>query len=59
MDIKLALDKLELRPLDPYLEPKLNLFILGSKLSMDGQVRLRDNQGRTAGGHFPGQRAVG
>jgi hypothetical protein len=40
-DIHLALDNLELRPLDPYLEPKVNVFIIGSKLGMDGHVRLR------------------
>ena len=25
----------------PYLEPKLNLFILGSKLGLDGKISLR------------------
>ncbi len=41
VDIQLALDRLELRPLDPYLEPNFNLFILDSKLSLDGRIRLR------------------
>jgi len=41
-DIDLSLDQLELRPLDPYLESKLNVFILGSKLSMDGHVAMRE-----------------
>jgi hypothetical protein len=40
-DIQLALDKLELKPLDPYLEQHVNLFILDSKLSLAGKVRLR------------------
>ena len=40
-DLHLDLDRLELKPLDPYLEPKLDVFILGSKLSMDSEVRLR------------------
>jgi hypothetical protein len=40
-DIKLVMDQIELRPLDPYLEPYLNLFIIGSKLSLDGEVKLR------------------
>lgn len=40
-DVHLTLDRLELKPLDPYLEPKLNVFILGSKLGMEGNVRLR------------------
>jgi hypothetical protein len=40
-DVQLDLDRLDLGTLDPYLEPKLNLFILGSKLGLHGQVRLR------------------
>jgi hypothetical protein len=40
-DVKLTLDQIELRPLDPYLEPYLNLFIIGSKLGLNGIVRLR------------------
>lgn len=40
-DIQIALEKLELRALDPYLEPKLNVFLLDSKLSMNGDLRLR------------------
>jgi hypothetical protein len=40
-DIQLALDQLDLSTLDPYLEPKLSLFILGSKLGLHGQIHLR------------------
>src|SRR6185436_12488240 len=40
-DIKLVMEQIELRPLDPYLEPYLNLFIIGSKLGLDGEVKLR------------------
>jgi hypothetical protein len=40
-DIHLALSNLDLGTLDPYLEPKLNLFILGSRLGMDGDIHLR------------------
>ncbi|MGD0615065.1 MAG: DUF748 domain-containing protein, partial [Verrucomicrobiota bacterium] len=40
-DVHLALDGLELRPLDPYLESRLNVFILGSKFGMDGDIRVR------------------
>ena len=40
-DLQLDLDQLDLGTLDPYLEPKLNLFILGSRLGLHGQVRLR------------------
>ena len=40
-DIQLDLDQLDLGTLDPYLEPKLNLYILGSKVGLHGQISLR------------------
>jgi len=40
-DIQLDLDKLDFGTLDPYLEPKLNLLILGSQFGLHGQVQLR------------------
>ena len=40
-DIDLALTNLDLGTLDPYLEPKVNLLILGSKLGLTGTVHLR------------------
>jgi hypothetical protein len=40
-DIHLAFDNIELHPLDPYLDSRLSVFIIGSKLGMDGQIRLR------------------
>ena len=40
-DIQLALDLVELRPLDPYLESRFNLFILDGKLGLNGHVHLR------------------
>jgi hypothetical protein len=39
-DVQLAVDQLELRPLDPYLEPKVNVFILGSKVGVDGRIHV-------------------
>src|SRR5690606_30732804 len=36
-----AVHDLELHPLDPYLEPFLNLFIIGSKVGLNGQLRMR------------------
>jgi hypothetical protein len=39
-DIQLSLSRLDLGTLDPYLEPRLNLFILGSKLGLDGDIHL-------------------
>jgi len=40
-DIHLSLSNLDLGTLDPYLEPKVNLYILGSRLGLDGDIRLR------------------
>ncbi len=44
-DIQLALDQVELRPLDPYLESALNLFILDGKLGLNGHVHLQTPKG--------------
>jgi hypothetical protein len=44
-DISLALTNLDLGTLDPYLEPKLNLYILGSKVGLCGNVTLRTLNG--------------
>ena len=40
-EVKLAFDKLNLRPLAPYLESYLDIFVLGSKLGLAGTVQLR------------------
>ena len=40
-EVELALDRLNLKPLAPYLEPYLDIFVLGSKLGLAGTVRLR------------------
>jgi Domain of Unknown Function (DUF748) len=40
-DINLALTNLDLGTLDPYLESKLNLLILDSKLGLTGRIHLR------------------
>ena len=39
-DLEVDLDKLDLGSLDPYLEPKVNLFILGSEVGLHGQIVL-------------------
>ncbi|MDB6059451.1 MAG: hypothetical protein JWO95_3295 [Verrucomicrobiales bacterium] len=39
-DIKLALNDIVLRPLDPYLEPHVNVYITRSKLGMDGTIHV-------------------
>ena len=43
-EVTLALDQLDLRPLAPYLEPHLDIFVLGSKLGLAGSVRLHTNK---------------
>ncbi|MGZ4974038.1 MAG: DUF748 domain-containing protein, partial [Limisphaerales bacterium] len=39
-EVKLAIDNLALRPLDPYLEPHVNVYIMRSKVGMDGTIHL-------------------
>jgi hypothetical protein len=41
VDVQLDLDRLNLGTLDPYLEPKLDLYILGSEVGLHGAVHLR------------------
>jgi len=38
--VMLSFKDLELRPLDPYLEPYLNLYIINSKVGMDGRLKM-------------------
>ena len=40
-DIQIDLDRLDFHLLDPYLEPKVNLFVLDSKLDLHGAAHLR------------------
>jgi hypothetical protein len=40
-DLQLDLDRLDLGTLDPFLEPKLNLYILGSRVGLHGKISLR------------------
>jgi Domain of Unknown Function (DUF748) len=53
-EVKLALDKLDLRPLAAYLEPYLDIFVLGSKLGLAGTVRLRGTMGELPEVRFHG-----
>jgi hypothetical protein len=39
-DVKLALDHLEIRALDPYLDPFVNLLITKGSVGLDGRARL-------------------
>jgi hypothetical protein len=43
-DVQIDLDQLDLGTLDPYLEPKVDLYILGSKVGLHGTVSLRTPQ---------------
>jgi hypothetical protein len=54
VDVQFGLDHIELRPLDPYLEPKLNVFITESKLGMDSQVHLTQKEGQLPEVKFQG-----
>jgi hypothetical protein len=40
-DVQLDLDQIDLGTLDPYLEPKLDIFILGSRLGLHGRILLQ------------------
>lgn len=57
-DIGLDLDRLNLGTLDPYLEPKLDLFILGSQVGLHGHVRLQTAPGGLPGVTFDGDAAL-
>ena len=39
-EIQMDIDQLDLSSLDPYLEPMVNLYILGSKIGLHGNVNL-------------------
>ncbi len=58
-DIDLALTNLDLGTLDPYLEPKVNLLILDSKLGLTGTIHLRTPSRPIAASHFQRRRAAG
>jgi hypothetical protein len=43
-EVTLAFEQLNLRPLAPYLEPHLDIFVLGSKLGLAGTMQLRSTK---------------
>ncbi len=53
-DMGVRVEHLDFRPLDPYLEPFVNLFVLGSKLSMDGRIQMRAPPGELPAVTFAG-----
>lgn len=44
VDVQLAIDRLDFGTLDPYLEPKLDLMILGSEFGLHGTVHVRGHE---------------
>ena len=54
-EVTLALENLNLRPLAPYLEPRLDILVLGGKLGLAGTVRLRNDPGQLAEAGFEGE----
>ncbi|HLX68326.1 MAG TPA: DUF748 domain-containing protein [Verrucomicrobiae bacterium] len=54
VDIHLAFANIDLHPLDPYLDSKLSVFVIGSKLGMDGHIRLRGTNGELPNVTFNG-----
>jgi hypothetical protein len=53
-DIQLDLERLDFGPLDPYLEPKLNLFIPGSEFGLRGRIQLHTPAGQLPEVSFQG-----
>ena len=53
-DIQLDLDRLDFGPLDPYLEPKLSLYIPGSEFGLHGRIQLHTPAGRLPEVSFQG-----
>ena len=57
-DVRLQFDQIELAPLSPYLDSFVNLYILGSKVGMDGAIRLRTEAGQLPSVTFTGSTAL-
>src|SRR6185437_8087349 len=55
VDIDVAFNNIELHPLDPYLDSRLSVFIIGSKLGMDGKIRFRSPAGSLPEVTFTGE----
>jgi hypothetical protein len=45
VNVHLAFANIDLHPLDPYLDSKLSVFVIGSKLGMDGRIQLQSTNG--------------
>ena len=53
-DIQFDLNRLDFGPLDPYLEPKLNLYIPGSEFGLHGRIQLHTPAGQLPEVSFQG-----
>jgi len=54
VDVDLDVKQLQLAPLDPYLRPQVNAYILGSKVGLDGRVHLQARPGELPEVSFTG-----
>ncbi|HEY4415224.1 MAG TPA: DUF748 domain-containing protein, partial [Verrucomicrobiae bacterium] len=57
-EVQVDVDRVNLDSLDPYLEPKLDLLILGSKLAVHGNVHLRTPRGQLPEVSFHGDASL-
>jgi len=57
-DVRMQLDQIELAPLSPYLDSFVNLYVLGSKVGLDGTIRLRTEPGQLPSVTFAGSTAL-
>lgn len=55
VDMHLAFSDIDLHPLDPYLDSQLSVFIIGSKLGMNGNIRFRSPPGSLPDVTFTGE----
>lgn len=57
-EVQLDLSRVDLGSLDPYLEPKLNLYVLGSEVGLRGKVDLKMLPGQLPEVTFAGDAAL-
>lgn len=57
-DVRMQLDQIELAPLSPYLDSFVNLYVLGSKIGLDGVIRVRTEPGHLPSVTFAGSTAL-
>ncbi|HWW01268.1 MAG TPA: DUF748 domain-containing protein [Candidatus Acidoferrum sp.] len=57
-DLDLQVNQLELAPLSPYLDSFVNVYVLGSKIGLDGVIRLRTEPGGIPAVTYTGNAAL-